>query len=179
MLNTVLATFSEGTPPIPPTAYESIASATSTGSSATLTFNSIPSGYASLQIRGLYSGDGGFLMNINGSSSAIYAYHLLKGDGASASSSGLGYATGYFNFTQLPTGSTTTLHACVIDIHDYASTTKNKTLRMFDGYDENGDGDVTLYSGLFGSTNAITSITLDSNGTWRNNTQFALYGIKG
>ena len=50
---------------------------------------------------------------------------------------------------------------------------------MFDGYDENGDGDVALYSGLFGSTNAITSITLDSNGNWRNNTQFALYGIKG
>jgi hypothetical protein len=159
--------------------YESIATVNSTGSSATLTFSAIPSGYASLQIRGLYSGDGGFLMKINGSSSAIYAYHLLKGDGSSASASGLGYGSGYFNFTQTPTGSTTTLHACIIDIHDYASTTKNKTLRMFDGYDENGDGDVTLYSGLFGSTNAITSITLDSNGNWLNNTQFALYGIKG
>lgn len=159
--------------------FESIATATSSGSSATLTFSGIPSTYKSLQIRGLYSGDGGFLMTINGSSSAIYAYHFLKGNGSSASASGLGYASGYFNFTQTPTGSTSTLHACVIDIIDYASTSKNKTLRMFDGYDENGDGDVSLYSGLFGSTDAITSITLDSNGLWRNNTTFALYGIKG
>ena len=159
--------------------YESIQTVNSTGSSATLTFSSIPATYKSLQIRGLYSGDGGFLMTINGSSSTIYASHYLTGNGSSANASGVGYATGYFNFTTTPTGSTTILHACIIDIIDYASTTKNKTLRIFDGYDENGDGDVTLYSGLFGSTNAITSITLDSNGSWRNNTQFALYGIKG
>ena len=112
MLNTILGTLSSGVA-ASTSSYESIATVNSTGSSVTLTFNSIPSGYASLQIRGLYSGDGGFLMTINGSSSAIYAQHLLKGDGSSASASGLGYGSGYFNFTQTPTGSTTTLHACI------------------------------------------------------------------
>ena len=160
--------------------YESIATVTSSGSSATLTFSSIPSTYSSLQIRGLYSGSGGLLMTFNGSSSAEYARHWLRGKEGLAQSTGSGYGVGYFNLTQSPVGDATTKHAMIFDLHDYSSTTKNKTFRMIDGYDENTTlGNVTLYSGLWGNTSAVTSITLDSNGTFASGSVFSLYGIKG
>ena len=116
-------------------------------------------------------------MTLNGSSTAVYAVHDVSSDGSSATAAGQGYASGYFNFTKTPTGTTNTFHAMIMDIVDYGSTSKNKTLRLFDGYDDNATGDVTSFSGLWGNTSAITSITLDSNGTWVNGTQFALYGI--
>lgn len=163
-----------------PNSFESIATATSTGSSATITFSSIPSTYQHLQIRGRFSGSGGLLLTMNGSSSAIYTNHKLQGDGTSATAGGGGYGAGYMNLTTTPVGSATALHYCIIDIHDYGSTTKNKTLRMIEGYDNNDtNGKIVLWSGLFGSTNAVTSLTLDANGTFANNTTFALYGIKG
>ncbi len=159
--------------------FESIATASSTGSSATLDFTSIPSTYQHLQIRGRFSGDGGFTIRFNGVTSTSYAVHKLQGDGASVTATGSASST-WINLTTTPTGSSTSLHYAIIDLHDYASTTKNKTLRMFEGYDANDtNGKVVLWSGLFNNTNAITSISLIANGTWANNTTFALYGIKG
>jgi hypothetical protein len=177
--NAIAGLYGGGAAPAAPTAYESIATVTSTGSSAILTFSSIPSTYKSLQIRGIYQGTGGFLMTLNNSAAATYATHYLNGNGTSATSGNATYSAGYLNFTTTPTGTTNTFHASVIDILDYSSTVKNKTLRIFDGYDQNGSGNATLWSGLWGNTSAITSIELDSNGTWVNGTTFALYGIKG
>jgi hypothetical protein len=48
------------------------------------------------------------------------------------------------------------------------------------GYDANGSGKVSLYSGLWRSTSAIDSVVLVQNaGNFAQNSQFALYGIKG
>jgi hypothetical protein len=70
--------------------------------------------------------------------------------------------------------------AFIIDIQDYSSTSKNKTVRTFSGVDFNGSGSVNLYSSLWMSTSAISSLTLTSNtGEFSTNTTFALYGIKG
>jgi hypothetical protein len=70
----------------------------------------------------------------------------------------------------------------IIDIHDYASTTKNKTVRSFFGHDRNGAGSVYLYSGLWMNTGAITSLSLGQanfSGTFDTGTVASLYGIKG
>lgn len=163
----------------PASSYESIATVSSSGSSGTLSFTSIPGSYSALQIRGLYSGDGGFLFTLNGNTSAVYTGHNLRADGTTLYAAGNATANGYANFTTTPTGSSLNLHACIIDIVDYASTSKNKTVRMFDGYEDNSSGVVALFSAGFLSASAITSITLDANGTWRNKTTFSLYGIKG
>jgi len=68
----------------------------------------------------------------------------------------------------------------ILDIIDYADTSKYKTVRGFSGSDRNGAGNIFLISGLWLSTSAISTITLTADGTnWTTSTTFALYGIKG
>jgi len=174
-----------------PPSFESIASATGTGSSGTITFSSIPATYSSLQIRGLARSTIGstglpiaLLLTINGNSTtADYITHELRGTGsAAAASSTTGVAGVYLNSCVARDGVTAGLEGVsIIDIHDYASTTKNKTIRAFTGYDANDtNGRINLQSGLFINTGAITSITLTAEANnWTTNTVFALYGIKG
>jgi hypothetical protein len=70
----------------------------------------------------------------------------------------------------------------VIDILDYQSTNKNKTVRMLLGFDQNGSGQVSFISGLYfpGTIAAITSASLVAgSGTFAQYSTAALYGIKG
>ena len=169
--------------------YESIASATGTGSSGTITFSSIPSTYKHLQVRFIGRSTGTNIatsITVNGATSG-YAYHSLRGDGASAGVTG-GAGQTSFSLIDTITGSNSTagmMGAGILDIHDYASTTKNKTLRYFGGFNTNNgpdDGVVSLQSCLRASTTAITSIELRTDGFanyWSTNSVFALYGIKG
>jgi hypothetical protein len=67
-----------------------------------------------------------------------------------------------------------------MDILDYANTNKYKTTRTLIGRDRNGAGIMLFHSGLYQSTNAITSLKFfPSTGNFAQYTQFALYGIKG
>ena len=165
-----------------PTSYESIATASGTGSSGTITFSSIPGTYASLQIRSnaIESPAGDTqIMRFNGDSGSNYARHNLYGQGTSA------VALGSASTTSIPVGPMATgLDAtypspCIIDIHDYASTTKYKTVRVITGIDLNGSGDISLSSGLWMSASAITSFTISLPGNFTTGSTFSLYGIKG
>ena len=70
--------------------------------------------------------------------------------------------------------------AYIVDILDYASTSKNTTTRALAGYDNNGNGSLYVKSGLWLDTSAITSITVTPNaGNWVEHSTLALYGIKG
>ena len=191
MLNTLLGTLSSGVA-ASTSSYESIASATGTGSSGTITFSSIPATYASLQIRGITRNtnaaatSNSLRLNFNGdTSSSNYAFHTLNGDGSNANAAG----TSGFSYIQavgvVPQDSATAnlVGAVIIDIHDYASTTKNKTVRTFGGSDSNAADTtykVNLASGLWVDTSAINSISIVSaSASWGTQTTFALYGIKG
>lgn len=168
-------------------AYESIASATGTGSSGTITFSSIPSTYVSLQIRFIGrvtnadTADNLFL-RFNSDSGSNYAWHYLEGDGGTATASGAVTQTRILSGRVSAANATAGIvGAGVIDIHNYASTTQNKTVRVFTGLDRNGSGNVRMDSGLWINTSAVTSIQL-TNGSGTNFTTdsvFALYGIKG
>jgi hypothetical protein len=170
-----------------PPSFESIASATGTGSSGTITFSSIPATYTSLQIRGIIRGSFAASslqlgIQINGLTSASYPTHGLRGDGSAASA--VGYTAQNYIYGPTFTGSTATSSVCgivIIDIHDYASTTRNKTIRAIGGHDLNGSGNVQLWSGLYNDTTSITSISLSptAGGNFTTETQFALYGVKG
>jgi hypothetical protein len=161
--------------------YESIASATGTGSSGTILFSSIPSTYKHLQIRSLANDNSGnqLSMQFNSDTGSNYSYHRLQGAGVSAA------ATGAASQTEIPfigyaAGTTSIYGVGIIDIHDYASTSKYKTSRSFIGYDINGGGLVLLGSGLWMSTSAISSISITSSGgNFTTASTFALYGIKG
>jgi hypothetical protein len=172
-----------------PSSFESIATVTASSSVSSLTFSSIPSTYTSLQIRGILRGAyaSGYSENmyirINSDTGFNYNSHGLEGDGSSASAPGA--ATG----SAISATSQGTIAALapadlysgyIIDLHDYTSTTRNKTVRIFSGWDSNQYGRVGLSSGLWRNTNAITSVTiLCGNGNIAAGSTFALYGVKG
>ena len=164
-----------------PPAFESIATATGTGSSNTITFSSIPSGFQHLQVRCITSStvSGNFFvdlnMRFNSDTGSNYNQHWLYGDGSTLTADG--QAATYCLIGSL--GDVNTRAATIVDIHDYASTTKNKTVRSFNGVDRNGSGYVGLRSSLWRNTTAITSITIYSGDNFSTNNTFALYGIKG
>ena len=170
-----------------PTDFESIATFTATGGETSLTFSSIPSTYKHLQIRGIArdngsgtSGSTGLLIRANADTGSNYAWHYLYGNGATPAAFGSATQTSSYIGTVARGGMTSGIFGVnTIDIHDYSSTTKNKTFRSFTGLDRNGAGEVYLWSGLWQSTSAITSITLllDGNALAAGSV-FSLYGIK-
>jgi hypothetical protein len=165
-------------------AYESIATANGTGSSAVITFSSIPATYTHLQIRSIgRSTSTGTTINItaNGDTASNYAFHYIYGDGASTGAAGLATQTSMkIAYITSSSNLADSYGVNVIDILDYANTNKYKTLRVLSGVDVNGSGGfVQLSSGLWQSSTAITSITLTNSTNYTTATQFALYGIKG
>lgn len=168
------------------TAFESIASATGTGSSGTITFSSIPSTYQHLQLRMITrdafatTGIDYVRLRFNNDSATNYARHQLRGNGSTASATG---ATSLDNILLYghPLGSNTSniMGTYVVDIHDYASGSKNTTVRAISGCDLNGSGEIYLTSGLWLNTNAVNRIDIIAGGTnFTTSTVIALYGIK-
>ena len=173
------------------TAYESIATTTvGSGGAANITFSSIAATYTHLQIRGIIRGTtatpdyNGLRIQLNSDTGANYAWHELFGDGATAASYS-GSSTTYMDDIGILTGGTNTANifgANIIDILDYASTTKTKTVRSLSGQNSNNTyGGIRLSSGLWNSTSAVTSIKLfyGASATIAEYSSFALYGIKG
>lgn len=172
-------------------AFESIASASGTGSSGTITFSSIPSTYQSLQIRAITrqstgtTGYGTFYIRLStGGFTAEYANHYLQGNGTSPSVAGSSGDTIIGNIKCADNGAAAgTMGVLLIDLHDYANTTRNKTLRMVNAFEDNnvsGGAAIQLASALRVNTAAVNTITFVLNaGSWTTNTTFALYGIKG
>lgn len=170
--------------PVSPTSFESIATANPSGTSS-VTFSSISGAYKSLQIRGITkSGQTSsadytdILIAFNGT--ALTKSHRLSGDGTTvtAGSSTQNIGVTINNHSSLVNN----FNPIIIDIIDYASTTKNKTVRGISGIDSNLSYPLflTMNSAFLNSTTAVTSITLStaSATNWISGTTFALYGIK-
>ena len=167
---------------VAPNSYDSIATVSGTGSSATISFTSIPSTYKHLQIRwmGKSTSTGTYtLLNMNGDTSNNYATHSVFGNGSTAS--GEAYPNNSSMSGGFLTASTDTgFGVAICDILDYTNTSKNTTLRGLTGRDNNGSGTVALVSGLWMNTAAVNRIDIAVNaGSWSTTSQFALYGIKG
>jgi hypothetical protein len=188
LLNTVLGSLSSGVAAATGS-YESIASATGTGSSPTITFSSIPSGYVALQLRTLVrtteagAGKTNLIIKLNNdSTTANYRTHRLTGDGSAvAAGTTTGGAGLQFNDTLSRAGQPANVMATqIIDIQNYTGAI-NRTIRMFSGMDANdATGILGLYSGLYISTTAITQIDYTcTDGNLATSTVVALYGIKG
>jgi hypothetical protein len=160
---------------------------------STVTFSSIPADYTHLQIRGILRNTAAtassldLFMNFNGDTGTNYrAYKQVGGDGSSAFAAASGTSTAALdkiaNAYFLNDGNTASVYsAWVCDILDYRNTNKYKVTRSLNGQDLNGSGSIRLFSGLWQSTSAITSIvlTVEGGNNFKQYTQFALYGIKG
>jgi hypothetical protein len=181
----------------PASSYESIATTTvGAGGTSTITFSSIPSTYTHLQIRATLkststAATGALicLIRFNSDTASNYSNHSLRVNGVTTPASPTVGATAATSQTSASSGpilviSSTVTNAFsvgIIDILDYASTNKNKTIRALTGGEVNTDGGwIGLYSGLWYKTpEAITSITFTpSSDNIAQYSSFALYGIK-
>lgn len=186
MLNSIVGLLGDGGGAA--NSYESIATVSvGAGGQSTISFTSIPSTYKHLQVRILAAtttaaGDGAYFnIRFNSDSGSNYSYHDLFGNGASVTSSGLATQTAIYGQRISELNLTNIFGGVIMDILDYSSVNKNKTLRSLGGYDANGSGSIYEISGAwYNSSTAINSITLtpDAN-SFAQNSSFALYGIKG
>lgn len=159
------------------------------GGVSSVTFSNIPNTYQHLQLRAIIrtarnSYASTVKVRLNSDSGSNYAAHQLYGTGSSAASNANVSQTSLGILEWGAVGSTAlanTFPASVTDILDYASTSKNKTLRAIGGRETNDtNGLVFLNSGLWMSTSAVTSISVFESGG-ENISQystFSLYGVK-
>ena len=156
-----------------------------TGTQASVTFSSLNSTYGAdyqhLQLRMVAVGSGqpsyGVWSQIrfNGDTdgtSPRYAWHELRGNGSTVSSSAGSNYREILTFT-LNDGKVT---AAVTDILNFASTSTNKTLRTLTG---NADLSIRLGSGLYNTLTAIDEITVSTqSNNYAIGSRFSLYGLK-
>lgn len=173
-------------PSLNATSFDSIATVTvGSGGQSTISFTSIPSTYKHLQIRYIWQAVNDRSLNIrfNSDTASNYAYHEVSGNGTSAGAYPASSTTFLpFSYNISPsTYTSTSFVGGIIDILDYASTTKTKTAKNLYGVDYNAGGRVAFQSGYWNnSSTAINSITIlvDSPTNFNQYSQFALYGIK-
>jgi hypothetical protein len=160
------------------------------GAVGSFSFSSIPSTFTHLQLRcftratSTNSSAFDLVITVNGANPTAFAYHSLRGDGSSASSSGA-TSDNVFRFqTVVPSASfTSSVYGCtIIDILDYANTNKNKTARAITGYDSNTTsaptvGYVGFESSAWFNTTAINSLVLGTFGNFAQYSRVDLYGI--
>ena len=181
--------FLSGNAPLSLGAFDLLETTTLTSSASSVTFSGLGaySDYKHLQIRWVGRGDASVTysnaaMRVNGDAGSNYAKHDLRGDGSSVSSNGSAGGSSFY-IGNVPFGSSTAnaFGAAVIDILDFASTSKNTTFRVLSG--DTIAPQVTLSSGLYVSTSAVTSVTMFASFTagrnWDTNSRFSLYGSKG
>ena len=162
------------------TTYEKIATTTLGSASASIDFTSIGSGYTDLRI--VFVGNAVdasryLTLRFNSDSGSNYSMTYLVGDG-SAAYSGRRTSDTYLYSNNWSGNSTTIPQLITCDIFSYAGSTFKTTL-FTTASDKNGSGNTDAVVGLWRSTSAITSISLQYVATSNINTgsTATLYGI--
>jgi hypothetical protein len=186
MLNNLVGIYGVSAP-VSTNSYESIQTfIVGSGGQSDVTFTAIPSTYKHLQVRMLVQQNSATENNdilefqFNGDTTANYRQHSIRGDGATVLAADNTLSAGWVDRC-IPRVGSSSFGGVVMDILDYTSTNKNKTVRSLGGFDRNGGGIITLSSSLwFKTPEAITSIRLKpQSSSWTQYSSFALYGIKG
>ena len=165
-------------------AFDSLGAVVVSSTASSVAFSSIPQTYTHLQIRfsaqdnrGTYA-DSELKIQFNSDTGNNYRSHYLRGNGAVE-------ALDNGQSTRIVQSCTATLAGSnfasgVIDILDYTSTSKYKTIRIFGGFDNSSSGGIWMRTGLWMSSSAMTSVQIGSDlGSALNQySSFALYGIK-
>ena len=185
-VNSDASAASNSVTPVAPTSFDSIATATPGGSNTT-TFSSIPSTYKTLQLR-IFAPttsaiNGTIVLQFNGDTGSNYSRHIITGNGSTVGTSGVdATATQATVFGYLFGTNTTGGSACIVDIIDYASTSKIKVVKSLGGGNNNttNQGEIGLYSSMWNNSSAINSVTVKLlSANFGTGTSVGLYGIKG
>ena len=165
----------------PTGAYDALATVTvPSGGSASVTFSGIPNTYKHLQIRSIVRGTyAASLVSMTGTvnGSAYTRMHSLYGDGSGTGA----YTSTSTVFNDIVSASATSgiFSVLIMDILDYANTSKVKTFRNFLANDRNGAGQIEFQSHLWNDTSAVTSLSFSPGaGNFAEYSQFALYGVR-
>jgi hypothetical protein len=170
-----------GNPAFIPSNYESIASSTLSGGETSVTFSSIPSTYKHLQIRWNAlnsSANADIAFRLNSDTGNNYTFHGVEANGTTISGSNKGTSLSEA-YVGIGSGVSSVPGVGVLDLLDYTSTNKYKTIKSFFGYDSNGSGYTIFRSSLWLDTSAVNTISVRvTPGTFSQYTSFALYGVK-
>jgi hypothetical protein len=171
----------------PQGAFDALASVTvPSGGATSVIFSGIPTGYKHLQIRMLTRSSepvslGGVYMRLNSDSGSNYSWHRVYGNGSTGLADSAVSATWMLpGITPTTSNAANIFGSTIIDILDYNSVTKNKTIKGFSGVDFNGSGNVALHSGSwYNAFSPVASISIvPFSGSWQEYSNFALYGVK-
>lgn len=159
-----------------------VALATTTlGSSAsTITLSSIPNTYTDLRV--VFSNikttpsQGTIVLRFNSDTANNYSRTNISGDGSSATSAEFSNVS--WIHTNGGNTSTTVPGMLTLDIFSYAGS-NNKTVLAAASFDRNGSGDTTYVVGMWRSSSAITSLTIQINtgDSFASGTTATIYGI--
>lgn len=166
--------------PVAASSFESIATLTPSGTTSAA-FTSIPSTYKSLQVRitARENSTDSVNMSVNSLTGiANYYTHYVYGTGASIFISYENQVNGVSEVVRAPNGGNV-VGTSIIDIIDYASTSKLKTARGASGWlDPSLGRQVRIFTGWINTTAAISTLTFAAPSTFTAGTTIALYGIK-
>lgn len=159
--------------------FEHISTVYGDGTSVQIDFSSIPSTYKHLQLRFIstVTNNTECFIRFNSDTGANYYSHYLKGNGTSATSGSSSFSAAYV--ATISSGSGGYNVAGTVDILDYTSTTKKKTVRSLSGV-ANTTKEIGLYSAVWLGTSVISTISFRQGGfAFPATSRFSLYGIKG
>jgi hypothetical protein len=163
--------------------YELIESTILGSATASVTFTSggAWAGYKHLQVRATLknsSSDTDLRLRFNSDTGNNYALHNLYGYSGSVASNAVTSTSAIVPGFQAISSETNQFGSMILDILDFQGT-KNKTIRSFTGNAGSSISYVSLRSGLWTNTAALTSLTLiPTSGNLAANCRFSLYGIK-
>jgi hypothetical protein len=177
-------------------AFDLLESTTLSTDTASVTFSGLGaySDYKHLQIRYTARGvdststvtNNGFNFYINADTGSSYTYHRLKGDGSAVSASGNSSPLSRGNAGRLLSSGATAgaFSSGVVDILDFNSVSKFKTIRTLSGHSDPSVGSGTLInfdSVAWLNTDAITSLLFNAQTGSADLAAFSrlsLYGVK-
>jgi hypothetical protein len=172
----------------PTGSYDALATYTvPSGGVSSITFAGLPTGgqYTHLQIRissktTNAANEGVFQLTFNGDTNANYSNHNLSGYGTGTEANAWANAS-YMRAGWTSGNNTASVYgATIIDVLDFASVSKNKTMRSLTGYDNNGNSQILLVSGAwYNSSTAVNQMTFTPlSGSFAQYTNISIYGVK-
>jgi hypothetical protein len=154
-------------------------------STGTISFNNIPKSFTNLQVRVFGRGTTSFSPGLSlyvtpiGLSVSSSKRHYLTTTGTTPAVSTNSDASAGLVASIADGGATSNVYSnTILDILDWASETKNITLKGISGFDTNANGATTFGSSLLvRSSGTITGFNFFTDGNWIDGSRIDVYGI--
>ena len=159
---------------MPTPTYTALANVTLAGSSASVTFSSIPATYRDLILvfnGGAVSGAHNLTIALNSDTGANYSAVHMSGTGSSTESSGSNANRLLNYYGYLEANQNTVI---IAQFMDYSATDKHKTYLSRSNNAGNG---ISAVAGRWANTAAITSIAITTGANYSSGSTFTLFGI--